>query len=228
MKLSTFDNTRNPSIRTRVYEFLKEEISNLTLKPGLAISENETAERLQVSRTPVREAFLRLSQEDLVTVYPQKGSFVSLIDLDHLEESRFMREQLEVATAKLACEMLSEEYLLELEKNLELQNKCIANKNYNEFYNLDDAFHSIVFEGCNKSRIWSVMNNMMKINFNRVRLLSLSEKLNIDLLISQHHEIVESIRSKDTERAEKVVRAHLSLITIDREELMKKYPDYFM
>ncbi len=212
---------------TKVYEYLKKEIVSLEMPPGKSISENEIAERLQVSRTPVREAFLKLSQEDLVTVFPQKGSIVSLIDLDHLEETRFMREHLEVATTILACELFTEESFQLMTANLEAQEKCISEKKYKEFYDLDDDFHSIIFKECNKARIWNVLQNMMSINFNRMRFLSISEELNTDEIIAQHHEIVNAIRAKDPVRAEKVVREHLNLVVIDRKALNKKYPDYF-
>lgn len=226
MTIFDFSNKKSTSMGTKVYEFLKGEIIRLKLPPGISISENELAVRLQVSRTPVREAFLRLSQEDLVTVYPQKGSIVSLIDLDQMEESRFMREHLEVATTKLACELFTDFYLDEINANLEAQKKCINEKSYEEFYELDDEFHSIIFSGCNKSRIWNVIQNMMSINFSRMRYLSLSEKLNTDKLIAQHHEIVDAIKEKNPLRAEKVVREHLNLVVIDSEDLKMKYPNY--
>ena len=228
MAVFDFSNKNNTSMRTKIYEFLKEEIVSLKLTPGQSISENEVAERLQVSRTPVREAFLRLSQEDLITVFPQKGSFVSLIDLDHLEETRFMREQLEVATAKLACKLFTEKDFYELTNNLELQKRYIKEKNFIEFHDLDDQFHSLIFSGCNKPRIWDVIQNMMSINFNRVRYLSLSEKLNTDKILSQHNKILEAIKLRDSELVETVVREHLNLVTIDREELTKKYPNFFL
>ncbi|MFC0561373.1 GntR family transcriptional regulator [Halalkalibacter alkalisediminis] len=227
MTVIDFSNKKNTSMGTKVYEFLKKEIVSLQMPPGKSISENETAERLQVSRTPVREAFLRLSQEDLVTVFPQKGSFVSLINLDHLEETRFMREHLEVATAQLACEFFTEKGFQLITANLEKQEKCNREKNYKEFYDLDDEFHSIIFRECNKTRIWSVLQTMMSINFNRMRFLSLSENLNTDILIAQHHEIVDAIRAKDKVRVEKVVREHLNIVVIDRQELIKRYPDFF-
>jgi DNA-binding GntR family transcriptional regulator len=222
-----FSNKKNNSMGTRVYEFLKDEIVSLKLQPGKSISENEVAERLQVSRTPVREAFLRLSQDDLITVYPQKGSFVSFIDLDHLEETRFMREHLEVATVKLACELFTENNFNEMKEILEAQKKSIVSKDHEKFYELDDRFHSILFSGCHKSRIWDVIQNMMSINFNRMRYLSLSEELNTDIIISQHHEIVEAIKERNPKQAEKVVREHLNLVVIDRKELNKRYPNYF-
>jgi DNA-binding GntR family transcriptional regulator len=227
MNVIDFSNKKNTSMGTKVYEFLKKEIVSLEMPPGKSISENEIAERLQVSRTPVREAFLKLAQEELITVFPQKGSIVSLIDLDHLEETRFMREHLEVASALLACELFTEKSFQLITANLEAQEKCISEKKYKEFYDLDDDFHSIIFTECNKTRIWNVLQNMMSVNFNRLRFLSVSEKLNTDKIISQHHEIVDAIRAKDKGRVEKVVREHLNLVVIDRQELNKKYPDIF-
>ncbi|MBU3181932.1 GntR family transcriptional regulator [Clostridium psychrophilum] len=79
----------------------------------MIISEIEILEKFNVSRTPVREAFARLSQEGLISVYPQKGTFVSLIDLLSVEEARFMREHLERAILRLACENFPKEIIIE-------------------------------------------------------------------------------------------------------------------
>ncbi|WP_185819469.1 GntR family transcriptional regulator [Salibacterium salarium] len=110
MNINHLTNKDTKSMRSEVYASLRQEIMALQLEPGRSISENEISKRLEVSRTPVREAFLRLSQDDLITVYPQKTSIVSLIDLDHLEETRFMREHLEVAVTKLACDIFQKKY----------------------------------------------------------------------------------------------------------------------
>ncbi|WP_078553550.1 GntR family transcriptional regulator [Bacillus alkalicellulosilyticus] len=215
------------SIGTRVYEFLKSEIVSVKLPPGHSISENEIAERLQVSRTPVREAFLRLSQEELVTVFPQKGSVVSKIDLDHLEETRFMREHLEVATTRLACEMVTEQGLISLTSNVSLQRLASNEKDFERFFELDEQFHALIFSICHKSKVWDAIQNMMTLNFSRIRFLSLFENLNTDNLLKEHQEIVESIKEQNPDRAEKAVRVHLKGVTVDMKELVKKYPDYF-
>jgi DNA-binding GntR family transcriptional regulator len=227
MSIRQLTNKEKVSMRTEVYEILKQEIIDLILVPGTSMSENETSKGLQVSRTPVREAFLRLSQEDLLTVYPQKGSFVSLINLGDLEEVRFMREHLEIATIQLACEKFPKEQFSMLTANIEKQMETVKEKNFRKFYELDDEFHSIIFKGCDKARVWDVIQNMMSINFKRVRLLSLSNKLNMDEIISQHQEIVEAIAEKNSEKAVSVIRSHLKLVQIDKEELMNKYDDYF-
>lgn len=111
------------STREFVYETIRELIMTLELPPGSAISEKEIAEELEVSRTPVREAFLKLSEDELLTVLPQRGSFVTLIDLDHVEEARFLREQAETGMIKLACELISEQVVQQMQENVEAQKK---------------------------------------------------------------------------------------------------------
>ena len=105
------------STREAVYMELREQILKLQLPPGTPLSENETSLLFKVSRTPVRESFLRLAQEGLVQVLPQRGTFVSLIDTALVEEARFMREQLEKAVILLACSHFPAASLM-LEQNL--------------------------------------------------------------------------------------------------------------
>lgn len=103
---------RSSTTSNQVYEELKSQILNLQLAPGTSISEKEMSEKFNVSRTPVRESFLRLSREGLLNVFPQRGTFVSLIDLNLVEEARFMREHLERAVIRLACETFPQDKLI--------------------------------------------------------------------------------------------------------------------
>lgn len=214
------------STRDYVYQQLKDSIVNLKLEPGLSISEKDIADRLGVSRTPVREAFVKLNQEQLLEVYPQRGTFVSLIDLQHVEDARFIREHLEVATVKLACQSFSEEDIVILENNMNTQHKCVKEKNYEKLFELDEEFHSTIANGSQKSRVWSVIQ-LMNSHLNRVRLLSLASKFNWDTILYQHGEILKAIKEKDAELAAKVMEQHLQLVTVDQDELKKAYPNYF-
>lgn len=121
----TIRKKENISTRDFVYESLKNRITELELKPGLKISEQEIASELNVSRTPVREAFLKLSQEDLLGIYPQIGTIVSLIDLELVEEARFVRENMEKAVVKEACQVFKQEQLFKLESNIAMQELCL-------------------------------------------------------------------------------------------------------
>jgi GntR family transcriptional regulator, rspAB operon transcriptional repressor len=216
----------NQSTRDYTYNALKEQILSLELKPGTKISEKEIAEKSQVSRTPVREAFLKLSQEELINIYPQSGTVVSLIDLDHVEEARFVRENIERAIIKLACVELSEDFLFRIESNIAMQDISGKRENYSRMYQLDDEFHKLLFYGCNKSRTWNMLQQMNS-HFNRLRILRLSSMLDWDIIISQHKEIFEFIKGKESDKAEKAMIEHLHLAVIEKEILIEHYPDYF-
>jgi DNA-binding GntR family transcriptional regulator len=214
------------STRDYVYHVLRESIISFKLEPGINISEKEISEKLQVSRTPVREAFVKLVQDELLEVFPQKGSFVALIDLDHVEDARFIREHLEVAAIGLACEVFSPEHMQKLEFNLHMQKRCVEVKDYKKFFELDEEFHETISEGCGKKRIWTVIQKM-NVHLNRVRMLSLTENHNLEIILAQHENMIEAIREQDSIKAKTVIRDHLTLVNNDQGELKAAYPNYF-
>lgn len=214
------------SVSEYVYEFLKENIISFKLKPGNKISENEISELLNVSRTPVREAFIKLSKEDLVYVLPQRGTYISYIDLEQVEEARFIRESLEKAVIELAAKEFPEDALIELEKNLDLQKSKIKNKEYSKFLELDEEFHKTIFIACNKARTWSVIQEVNS-QYKRIRLLSFIANINWDKNIEQHEEILQAIKDKNSEKARYIMSKHLKKLLIEQVELKKKYPNYF-
>lgn len=214
------------SMREYVYLHIREEILNLKLEPGTNLSEKEVSDRLQVSRTPVREAFLKLAQEGLLEVFPQKGTQVALIDLDLVEEARFMREQLERAVVQLACEQFPNEKILDLELNLNNQGLCIQHKDHRKLFELDEEFHRTIFEGCNKKRIWLAMQPM-NTHFNRIRMLRLAKKYNWEHILLQHQRILQVIKDKDAAMGQRIISEHLKLVKYDQEELKKLNPEYF-
>lgn len=217
----------NPrSTREHVYHLLREQILELQLEPGASLSEKEISEKFQVSRTPVREAFLKLSQEGLLEVYPQKGTFVSLIDLGLVEEARFMREQLEKAVIRLACERFPEDKLISLEMNLKMQEMCEKQQDYQKLFELDEDFHRTIFQGCNKERIWLAMQPM-NTHLNRIRILRLTSNYNWNDILSQHTEIFNAIKDQSPERGVKIMQDHLTLVVIDKEDLKRVNPKYF-
>ncbi|WP_247747096.1 GntR family transcriptional regulator [Alkalihalobacillus sp. BA299] len=216
----------NYSTRDHVYQVLRENIISLELEPGQTISEKEISELLQVSRTPVREAFVKLVQEELLEVYPQRGTFISLIDLQHVEEARFIREHLERAAVREACKSFSAENLLKLEQNLAMQKLCVKEKDFNRLFELDEEFHYTITVGCGKERIWTVIQQM-NAHLNRIRMLSLVANYNWDLILSQHEEIISAIKEKNPDKADKVMEDHLKKLTFEQESLKSEYRKYF-
>ncbi|WP_026888505.1 GntR family transcriptional regulator [Clostridium beijerinckii] len=216
---------KNTTSKT-IYYKLRDEIINLYLEPGTSISEKELSEKYSVSRTPVREALVRLAQEGLVNIYPQKGTVVSLIDLSAVEEGRFLREHLERAVVKEACKEFSQENVLALEMNLKLQKMYIENNDYKKLFEADEEFHKIIFEGSNKKRVWNSINDG-STEFQRIRMLRLVTNSSWDNIYLQHKEIFNAIKNKSPETAEDFMKEHLNMVTFDKNKIKEKYPNYF-
>jgi len=217
---------RAHSTRDAVYLKLKEQILSLELPPGAALSEQDMAAAFQVSRTPVRESFVRLAQEDLVQVLPQRGTFVSLIDTEHALEARFMREQLERAVVRLACESFPADRLAELDANLSSQRAALEARDEKRMFELDEAFHRAIFEGCRKINTWTLLQQA-KTHLDRTRHMSLAPDRDWRHLYAQHRAIADAIGKRDADLAERTMREHLQLTVTDLEELKKKYPHFF-
>ncbi|MBX4259667.1 GntR family transcriptional regulator [Clostridium estertheticum] len=214
------------STSKRIYHLIREKIINLNFVPGLGISEKGISEKFNVSRTPVREAFVRLAQEGLISIYPQKGTFVSLINLSSVEEARFMREHLERAVVRLACEGFPKEMFLKLEMNLKFQEMYMEDHDNKKIFAADEEFHRLIFEGCNKNKIWATINEM-ESDFQRIRILRLSSNLKWDHIYSQHIGIKNAIINKNPDLAEKIIIEHLTMVNFDKDQLKHDYSNYF-
>lgn len=214
------------SIRDYVYDKLKADIMDLVLEPGRFISEKEVIEMLKVSRTPIREAFVKLAQEELIETIPQRGSFISHIDMDIVEESRYVRETMESAIVRLACEQLRAEQVLQLQNLIALQELCVEEKNYKRLFELDEEFHKTIIIGCGKYRTWKLLQEL-GAHYHRVRMLRLAANDDWHIILNQHRAIVKAIREKDPDMAEKIMHEHLNRVRLEKDELKEKYPAYF-
>ena len=168
---SPTNKAQDKSIRENVYRIIRENITSLQLAPGTTVSTQELAAKLQVSRTPVREAFIRLQKEDLVEITPQKGTMVSHIDLTRAEKERFIRESLETAILPLFLQNCTEPDLKELELLIEKQKACFAGLKPLEFIALDNQFHQRFFELAGQDLSWDVVASTNP-HYNRLRVLT--------------------------------------------------------
>ena len=214
------------STRQYVYRILKNNIMNLIIIPGTALSEQEIANRLSISRTPVREAFMHLAQEHLLDILPQKATYVSLIDLRNMEEAKFMREHLEKAVIKLACISFPDEKLFELQSNISLQELCIRENKSQKFFEFDGLFHGTIFSGCKKDRIWTMIQQI-STHYNRVRMLEAAQGYDLPSLLQQHKDLLRAILEKDVELGEGTIDIHLNKVYVDVEQLKKKFSNFF-
>ena len=225
LSLEALSRETGESVREWAFRTILYNLVNLVLLPGAAVSENDVASALGISRTPVRETFIRLAQEGLLDVYPQKGTYVSLVDEQLVEEGRFMRLCLEGRTVELACEEFSSESMVALRANLQLQRLAISEKNASKFFALDEEFHRTIFATCGKERIWEAIRKMGS-HFNRVRVLSL-RATDWEKVFSQHDRIASLIFEKKPREAHNAMNEHLTKVNYDLGRLRREYPSYF-
>lgn len=204
---------------------LKDNILRLELEPGSMVSENELAAQLGLSRTPVREALMELSKVRLVEVYPQRGSAVSLIDYEMVEEACFMRRVLECAVVEEACKCLTSEDKVELEDNVALQERCLAGGRLEALMQLDNELHRLLFRIARKEQSWELMKSFTA-HFDRVRSMSLSTANERN--VADHRAIVQAVIAGDAEQAHRLMESHLSRYKVDERALRQNYPaSYF-
>lgn len=223
--MNILDRIEQETARQYVFRVLLANIIRLNLAPGTAISENEISSELHTSRTPVREALIELRQIGLVTVLPQKGSYVSLIDYDQVEESRFIRTSLEIAVVKLMCSGITQDWDLQLNNNLALQQEALHENDADSFYTLDNQFHELLFSSVNKRHTYELVKRQ-SYHFDRLRSLSL-RSISFEKTYQDHEDILHAVNRKDAELAEFLVSRHLHRHIFEKEALEKNYPDYF-
>ena len=210
--------------RPWIYRALRDNIIRLHLSPGQALSEAEIAGRLRVSRTPVREAFIRLAEDGLLEIHPQRGSYVTLIDPGRAAEARFLRNVVEKAVLKEACRAFPEQARFELSANVEMQKFCRRERNYERMFQLDNEFHGILFRGCGKERLWRHLKRFDS-DLDRLRVLQLSVKPEWDGIIHDHARIARLVSSRTAGPVDALLDRHLTQALHDR--LVVQYPDCF-
>ena len=217
------------SVRDFVYQTLRNNIMCLNLQPGENITKNDLAEKLNVSRTPVGEALIQLATEELVAIYPQKGTVVSLINLHHVNEGKFIRQSLEDAVIRIACRNFPENILFELQSNLKTMEFMLTQNQIDipVLFNLDQTFHQNIFKGCQKEKAWSVIIQT-STHLNRARYLKMLSSPNAwELALHEHHEIVAAIKSGNIDHGAELMDKHLGGVDSWLEKLKLQFQSYF-
>lgn len=216
-------NPRLP-IAAQIYEKLRRAITTLSMLPSEALSEKELSLQLGVSRTPVREALIRLADEGLIDILPQRGSFVAPIRLRDVEEAQFIRESLEVAVTRRLALNCSRQFLTEIKSNLYDQEKAVNAEALEAFLELDEAFHRSFCEEAGLSKSWRVIQSV-KLQMDRVRYLSLPDLGHLRTLLIQHRSIVDAIEAGDTEKAGHSMALHLQEVLRTAQTLSQQRRD---
>jgi DNA-binding GntR family transcriptional regulator len=213
---------RRTSRRT-VYETLRRRVLTLELPPGCALSENELAAQLGVSRTPVRESLILLAEEGLVQVFPQVGSFVSRVDPERVADAQFLREAVELASLEDLPAEPDPDLVRELRDNLAAQHR--PDLSVEEFFALDEAFHHALLRLSGHGSAWATVESA-KGHLDRARRLGLQATAP-PAFTDQHVQILDAVLTGDVAEARRAMRAHLRAVFDDVEQIRRRSPELF-
>jgi DNA-binding GntR family transcriptional regulator len=195
-------------LKDAVYHHLKQAIVDLRVKPGAPLREAVVSEQLGVSKTPVREALLRLAADGLVEILPFKGAVVTGYSREDLLEIYELRELLEGACARRAATSMSPEDLASLTELVEASRDALSAGEVDRVAELFDEFDSMLFSQIRNGRIKSLLEN---VRYHLVRIGKLTVEIpgRVDRSNREHAEILNAIRDHDPDLAERLIREHI-------------------
>ena len=208
-----------------VYAEIRRAIVQLRLRPGDRLSEADVARQLGVSRQPVREAFIKLSQADLVAVLPQRGTLVRLISREDVENAHFVREAIEVAAVRKAALRADAAAIAGLREIVGQQSRT-PGEDHIGFMRHDESFHEGIARIAGTSRAWRVLEGL-KAQLDRVRFLAIDEITSSDAIVAEHHAIIDALEARSPQRAEDAIRAHMAEILLSLPKLAAAHSDLF-
>lgn len=215
-----------------VYDQLKEQILHLELPPGASISEIETAEKYNISRTPVRDAFKRLEREGLLEIRPHIGTFISLIDLNAVSDILYIREVLEYSVLSDLAQIYDKSQDLRIQLILQEQKDLLASDMPIEelsraFIQSDNKFHTALFDAAGKKNVIKFLYSYNS-QYERFRtFINFNGKDDLQKLYESHLKIWNCIISKNIAALKDCITHHLYDGISASHDIISKAPEYF-
>lgn len=195
-------------LRELVCENIRQAIIDGTFSPGERLMEIQLADEMGVSRTPVREAIRKLELEGFVVMIPRRGTYVADISIRDITEIYEIRTCLDVLSAGLAAERITDEELEALNRLLVEIGQYMAENNMEKIVEADTAFHDILYQASRNERLRSIINNLRE-QLTGIRGRSMSYPGRLVETMDEHRALVDSIAARDVERAQEAARAHV-------------------
>jgi DNA-binding GntR family transcriptional regulator len=212
---------------TAIYKHLHGAILSMTLPPGTALQDKVLCARFAVSRTPVREALIRLAEDELVDIFPQSGTFVSRIKAAAIPEALDIRQALESLTVRRATEHRSAPDLHRLDAILDSQTALAAKTDTAGFHEADELFHETIGEISGHRGIWRLVKQV-KVQIDRTRRLTLPVPGRMLQVVTEHRAILKAMADGDPAAAQAAMERHLGVVLPDLAHLRREYPTYFV
>ncbi len=214
------------SASSQIYDFIRDSIVNMEYEPGQMIPEAALAEQFGVSRTPVREALIKLSYIGFVEVRPQRGTYVSLLSMNKILEARFIREALELAVVQEAAALADADLIRECESIIERQKEAAERNDSMSFQKLDDLFHQTLANSTGYDRVGLLIDSE-KAHMDRVRCLSLHIRGQYHRVLDQHQSILDALKSHSPEQARHAMATHMQDVYKALTVIPRQHPEYF-
>jgi DNA-binding GntR family transcriptional regulator len=210
---------------TVIHDALRAEIVSLAIPPGAPIVEKDIAEAYAVSRTPVREALLKLADDGLVSIFPQSGTFASLIPFRTLPEALIIRRSLEETCARLAAQR-SAGRVDPLARVMDDLAELAVRGERERFHLADDAFHAGIAEIAGHPGIWR-FTQAVKLQMDRFRRLTLPQQGRMTRVLAEHGAVLDAIRRGDADAAAHAMGEHLGKLSDDLKAVAELNQHYF-
>ena len=211
-----YDTSISPSMKPRstaqsVYDLLRNDIVLGKLKPLDPIREAELAARLGVSRTPVREALLRLQNVGLIDIFPQSGTRVAPVRLDKVRAVQLIREAVEVEVVRRACRIASDDTLAELRHLIEDQTLAARRNDLRRLFELDEEFHRAIHRAAGLDAVAEELEDV-KVHLNRLRFISVNWPRGAEKITDEHEQILAALQARDEDAAAAAMTVHLRAV----------------
>jgi DNA-binding GntR family transcriptional regulator len=203
--------TRRPaSLRERVYQIVRKRILTGEVAPGAIIDEKALAIELKVSRTPVREAIKKLSDENLVEVKAQSRTLAKPIDRKLIHEAFLIRRALEIESIGHAAELVTKDDLRRLEEIHDLHRLALQHRRFVDAIGLDDNFHRTISDISDLPRLWQAIE-VSKAHLDRCRYLTVPRSGQGEATLQQHRAIIKTLGQRDAQKAREAMAQHLDM-----------------
>jgi DNA-binding GntR family transcriptional regulator len=217
---------RRNTISSQIHAALRRDIIVGRLAPRAMLSEQEFAVQFGISRTPVREAMIKLAEEGLVEIFPQYGSFVAPIKLLDVFDSQFAREALECASVERAIERLDKSGDGELKAVIDRQRSSLRPRSRDAFFRADEDMHILIFKLAGHANAWRFVEGA-KAQMDRVRHIAITLPRKQASILAEHEAVIDRMRARDRRGAVEAMRVHLRGIFRTIEMLRNENSAYF-
>ncbi len=200
--------TASQPVNQQIYHILLKDIVECHIAPGTLLSEKDVSARFDVSRQPVREAFIKLAENGFIQIRPQRGSYVNKISICQMINGCFVREAIERAVVRRAISRVDDSKLWRLEQNIQQQRSAVARQQPGDFFALDNEFHQLLAQIADCNLAWDTVENI-KAAMDRVRYINPGLITTPEVLLEQHRAIFTALVQRDAATADAAMLHHL-------------------